>query len=97
MPNQDITAPSPAGVCPVCRARAGDGASLYAPDGAVIQPGNGRPVAPTVPLLDHLPAHTSTPEPAPWEAPAQTIQFWQGLAIGLGVAIVVLFLALLAA
>ena len=66
----------------------GDGHSLYAPNGAVIESSNGRPEPAAVPL----PPDVSTPEPRPLDAMSQSIHFWQGLAVGLGAAIVILFL-----
>lgn len=74
----------------------GDGHSLYAPNGAVIQSGNGHPEAPAVPpaapLPDYLPPDITTPEPNPFDAMTKSVHFWQGLAVGLGAAIVILFL-----
>jgi hypothetical protein len=92
MPYQDETALSPVDACPTCRARAGDGHSLDVPNGAVIKPGNGHPEAPAVPVSDPLPSDIPAPEPRPFDAVTHSIQFWQGLAAGLGVAIVALFL-----
>ena len=89
MPNQDTTVPSPVDAC---RARSGDGRSLYAPDGAVINPSNGHPQAPNVPRPDPLPTQIPTPELRPLESATQSIHFWQGLAVGLGAAVVILFL-----
>ncbi len=80
MPNQGQSATSPADT--------GDGHSLYAPNGAVIQSSNGRPEAPAIPLPPEFP----TPEPRSLDAMSQSIHFWQGLAVGLGAAIVILFL-----
>jgi hypothetical protein len=70
----------------------GDGHSLYAPNGAVIESGNGRPQPAAVPLPDPLPSDVPTPDPRSLDAMSQSIHFWQGLAIGLGAAIVILFL-----
>lgn len=74
----------------------GDGHSLYAPNGAVIESGNGRPEPAAVPLPDPLPdplpPDVPTPNPRPLDAMSQSIHFWQGLAVGLGAAIVILFL-----
>lgn len=92
MPNQDKTATSPVDVCPACRDRAGDGLSLYAPNGAVIKPNNGRSEPTAAPLPDPFPPETPTPEPRPLDAATQSVHFWQGLAVGLGAAIVILFL-----
>lgn len=92
MPNQDLTAPSPVDACPVCRARNGDSASLYAPNGAVIRPNDAHPEAPTVTHPHDPPAPDRTPETGPSEPPTQSIQFWQGLAAGLAAAIFTLFL-----
>lgn len=80
MPSQGQGATSPVDT--------GDGHSLYAPTGAVIQSSNGHPEAPAVPLPPELP----TPELRPLDAMSQSIHFWQGLAVGLGAAIVILFL-----
>ena len=84
MRNQGQSATSPADT--------GDGHSLYAPNGGVIQSSNGHPEAPAVPLPDPLPPEFPTPEPRPLDAMSQSIHFWQGLAAGLGAAIVILFL-----
>jgi hypothetical protein len=99
MPDQDTTASSPAEACPTCRTRARDGLSLYAPNGAAIKPTNGHTQAPAASLPEATPAWTPAPELPQSDTPTQTIEFWQGLAIGLGAAIVILFLvaALLAA
>ena len=84
MPSQHPSATSPVD--------AGDGRSLYAPNGAVIQSSNGHPETPAVPHPDPIPPEVPTPEPGPLDAMSQSIHFWQGLAVGLGAAIVILFL-----
>jgi hypothetical protein len=84
MPNQGQSATSPADT--------GDGHSLYAPNGAVIQSSNGHPEVPVVPHPDPLPPELPTPESRSLDAMSQSIHFWQGLAVGLGAAIVILFL-----
>ena len=84
MPNQGQTATSPAD--------AEDGLSFYAPDGAVVRPANGHPQAPTPPVPDPFSDQSLALEPRPLEAMTQSIHFWQGLAVGLGVAVVVIFL-----
>ncbi len=84
MPIQSQSATSPVDT--------GDGHSLYAPNGAVIRSTNGRPETPDVPHPDPLPPDVPTPDPRPLDAMSQSIHFWQGLAVGLGAAIVILFL-----
>lgn len=104
MPDYTATAGGAVAACPQCGARSRDHVALYAPSGAPLA-ANGSPLQapPADPPVARSRAKRAVPAPGqaagplPWQAPTQSIQFWQGLAAGLAVAIVILFLIALAA
>ncbi len=101
MPDEH-TAATQTHVCPTCRNGSGAGPSLYGAGGAPLA-ADAHADAPR-PQHTHAPREAgpdpspSGPGPAwPWQIPADSLHFWQGLAAGLAAGIVILFLVALAA
>ncbi len=94
MPDQETQTAARAG-CPTCHEPLGARTALVAPGGAPLTP-NGR-VQPPHPAGDSARPADAPAAPPVWHLPTYSLQFWQGLAVGLAAGIVILFLVALAA